>query len=79
MSATDAVGKAGDLVLFSCCTITSHLLLLVVYGSSERLVVIPDTAHHSFANRSDQQRRALLYTYNPVSDGDTCKYTSNYP
>jgi xylitol oxidase len=48
LSAVDAPGKAGDLLLFSCYT-----------------------AHHSFTNRSDQGRRALLYTYNPVSDGDT--------
>jgi xylitol oxidase len=48
MTATDAPGKAGDLLLFSCYT-----------------------AHHSFTNRSDRGRRALLYTYNPVSDGDT--------
>ena len=48
MTAVDATGKAGDLVLFSCYT-----------------------AHHSFTNRSDRGRRALLYTYNPISDGDT--------
>lgn len=29
------------------------------------------TAHHSFPNRTDTGRRAILYTYNPVSDGDT--------
>ena len=29
------------------------------------------TAHHSFTNRTNQGRRALLYTYNPASDGDT--------
>jgi len=29
------------------------------------------TAHHSFPNRTDQGRRAVLYTYNPISDGDT--------
>lgn len=29
------------------------------------------TAHHSFANRTDKGRRAVLYTYNPLSDGDT--------
>ncbi len=29
------------------------------------------TAHHSFANRTDKGRRAILYTYNPASDGDT--------
>ncbi|MCH8295481.1 phytanoyl-CoA dioxygenase family protein [Candidatus Poribacteria bacterium] len=29
------------------------------------------TAHHSFPNRSDKGRRAILYTYNPASDGDT--------
>ena len=29
------------------------------------------TAHHSFANRTDRGRRAILYTYNPASDGDT--------
>jgi len=29
------------------------------------------TAHHSFPNRSDKERRAILYTYNPASDGDT--------
>ena len=48
MTAVDAPGKAGDLLLFSCYT-----------------------AHHSFANRSDEGRRVILYTYNPVSDGDT--------
>jgi hypothetical protein len=48
MTAVDAPGQAGDLLLFSCYT-----------------------AHHSFANRSDQGRRVILYTYNPVSDGDT--------
>jgi ectoine hydroxylase-related dioxygenase (phytanoyl-CoA dioxygenase family) len=29
------------------------------------------TAHHSFPNRTDTGRRAILYTYNPSSDGDT--------
>lgn len=29
------------------------------------------TAHHSFSNRTDKGRRAILYTYNPASDGDT--------
>lgn len=48
MTAVDAPGRAGDLLLFSCYT-----------------------AHHSFANRSNRGRRALLCTYNPVSDGDT--------
>ena len=48
MTAVDAPGKAGDLLLFSCYT-----------------------AHHSFANRSDAGRRVILYTYNPISDGDT--------
>ena len=29
------------------------------------------TAHHSFPNRTDSGRRAILYTYNPASDSDT--------
>ena len=29
------------------------------------------TAHHSFPNRTKEGRRAILYTYNPASDGDT--------
>jgi phytanoyl-CoA hydroxylase len=29
------------------------------------------TAHHSFPNRTNQGRRAVLYTYNPASDGNT--------
>jgi phytanoyl-CoA hydroxylase len=29
------------------------------------------TAHHSYMNRSAQGRRAILYTYNPIADGDT--------
>jgi phytanoyl-CoA hydroxylase len=29
------------------------------------------TAHHSYPNRTEQGRRAILYTYNPASEGDT--------
>lgn len=29
------------------------------------------TAHHSFPNRTDTGRRAILYTYNPATVGDT--------
>jgi phytanoyl-CoA hydroxylase len=29
------------------------------------------TAHHSYPNRSEKIRRAILYTYNPASAGDT--------
>ena len=29
------------------------------------------TPHHSFPNRSAHGRRAILYTYNPASEGDT--------
>ena len=29
------------------------------------------TAHHSFSNRSERERRALLYTYSPASERDT--------
>ena len=29
------------------------------------------TAHHSYLNRTATGRRVILYTYNPVSDGDT--------
>lgn len=29
------------------------------------------TAHHSYDNLTDKGRRVILYTYNPVSEGDT--------
>ena len=48
MTAVDAPGKAGDMLIFD------------VY-----------TAHHSFANRSAEERRVLLYTYSPAAEGDT--------
>ena len=39
--------------------------------AGSRVVFSCYTAHHSFPNRTDTGRRAILYTYNPVSDGDT--------
>ena len=35
------------------------------------------TAHHSFRNRTDTGRRAILYTYNPAVDGDTFQIYMN--
>jgi ectoine hydroxylase-related dioxygenase (phytanoyl-CoA dioxygenase family) len=41
-------------------------------GAAGSLVVFSCyTAHHSYMNRSPVGRRAILYTYNPASDGDT--------
>lgn len=41
-------------------------------GAAGSLVVFSCyTAHHSYVNRSALGRRAILYTYNPLSDGDT--------
>ena len=41
-------------------------------GAAGNLVVFSCyTAHHSFPNRSSMGRRAILYTYNPSSEGDT--------
>ncbi len=41
-------------------------------GAAGNLVVFSCyTAHHSFPNRSSTGRRAILYTYNPRSAGDT--------
>jgi len=41
-------------------------------GAAGSLVVFSCyTAHHSYPNRTENGRRAILYTYNPKSDGDT--------
>jgi len=41
-------------------------------GSAGSLVIFSCyTAHHSYPNRTDEDRRAILYTYNPATEGDT--------
>jgi phytanoyl-CoA hydroxylase len=41
-------------------------------GAAGSLVVFSCyTAHHSYPNRTEHGRRAILYTYNPISIGDT--------
>jgi phytanoyl-CoA hydroxylase len=41
-------------------------------GAAGSLVVFSCyTAHHSYPNRTEDGRRAILYTYNPASVGDT--------
>ena len=43
----------------------------VIGGAGSLVLFSCYTAHHSYVNRSALGRRAILYTYNPLSDGDT--------